>query len=429
MSERMRSFQATMPYSPACVPEAPVPGKAALTDQLFTMGRATPSAVSRVKARKGESFRDGDETYKVLADASFRKTWPEPQRVIKPIGEDAAEWTRLAGVLARWDGTRASEGEGHTADAPVQAPRKPTLGPDPLANAETRAALGDTGTHYSRGNGALNQGRPDETTFFCSGLQVWALAAAGYDMRGPIKGRDGRPFTYTVANAGVFSEKEINLKQLIDGEPEAVEAMILVEQLGMSKGGSVGFLSGTGHRTGHRADGGAYRAVKGAAGAFELAHLGREVSEREQKPGDFAQERRTQRADLGHDGAGHAWLVQSVVARGAAMFGEPGSPECTNRSLAGWHEDVEFVINAHTRPELVGAHVVTAATRLEANEPGNQGLAAGGDGGVHVTTPQKVGAHASAMTDAVTYVGRLATSPWERWRPAVNPERKTGAGD
>jgi hypothetical protein len=276
----------------------------------------------------------------------------------------------------------------------------------------------------------MTSGDPDARIFYCSALSIWTLAAAGYDVTKPLVGADGQPFTWTKGT----TEVQVTLKAIIDGEPEAVEAMTLAERNRMIDGGSVGRLSGAGHTIGH-GPGGAAVAVRGAAGAFRLAGIGTEVSELDQKPGDFAQSRRTTPksagAPLQYLGAGHAWQVWQVKARGSAMFGREGSPRALrSEALEGWHEGVELLIDKDTRPALVGPHTVLTAQRIEANEPGAGTLkrsSAGGDGGVQITLEQPVPDRGlKTYTGYVVYYGRLGTSPWAGWKPAT---AATAAGE
>jgi hypothetical protein len=304
--------------------------------------------------------------------------------------------------------------------------RPPTLPGSTLDVAYTRALLGDAGTSYNRGTPALVpsivSGDPSAHEFWCSGLSLWTLAATGYDLTAPLVGGDGQSFTWSDGR----TEVKVTLKAIIDGEPEAVEAMTLAQQRKMASGGSIGRLGGAGHTIGH-GPGGDALAVKGAAGAFQIAGIGAEVPELAQKPGDFAQAR-WMSPGLGPDtsvkhwGAGHAWQVWSVTARGSALFGKAGSPRPSGPgTLAGWHDDVAFTIDKDTNPALVGPHTVLTARRIEANLPGAGTLPSSGDGGVQITREQAVPDLGRGRSGFVVYYGRLGTSPWTGWKPAVKP--------
>jgi hypothetical protein len=321
---------------------------------------------------------------------------------------------------------------------------KTVEGKSTLEIANTRVAKGDAGTHYSLGASAssLMSGDKDATTFYCSGLQVWTLAAAGYDVDKPILGANGKPYTFTLieANADAATkEKEpekkrkvtVNMKKLIDGEPPTVEAMSIAEKNKMTDGGHIGDvyskeLGGKGHKVGWDEDG-ANHAVRGAARAFELAHIGSEVPELEQKPGDFAQSRHydTDGGKTEHEGFGHAWQVWSVIAKGRAMFGQAGSPIAVDgKARSGWCDDVDYIIDEHTSPACVGKHAVLKASRLEANiaKAMNEYQAADkktratmkGDGGVQITEPRPVPS-VDKKSDLHVFYGRLGTSPWSGW--------------
>jgi hypothetical protein len=357
---------------------------------------------------------------------------PTPDATSPPSGDASPA---SVGAPPQSSGFTAGEARFHT--------KTPTVEGGTLDIANTRASKGDAGTAYSLGGTglatSLMSGDKDAATFYCSGLSIWTLAAAGYDVSKPLVGADGVPFTYTMvdksknkAGADVKQRFEIRitLKQIIDGEPPAVEAMAIAEQSGMKNGGSVGELTGQGHAAGHGKDGESH-AVKGAAGALVLADLGTEVDELDQKPGDFAQSRRTTAGvgddtEVRHRGAGHAWQVWSVKVVGNAIFGQDGSPKPSGGALTGWHEGVEFVIDKDTRPALVGEHnPPSQAARIEANVAGAGTLTKskqGGDGGVQVTGEHLVPDPGSkSYTDYVVYYGRLGTSPWSTWTKATKP--------
>jgi hypothetical protein len=271
-------------------------------------------------------------------------------------------------------------------------------------------------------------GDADATVFYCSGLSIWTLSAAGYDVRKEVIGTDGRSFTWTKKIGKKKNgedrtiEVPVTLKQLIDGEAAAVEAMSIVSQRKMTEGGSVGFLSGRGFAVGYL-EGDAAAAVKGAAGAFEAAHIGAEVPEKNQKPGDFAQSRYESTGDgsdteLRHRGAGHAWQVWSVRATGEAFFSKKkGSPVPVDRDLDGWHSKVKFDMDKDTDPSYVGVHTVEAARRIEANVANKKR-----PGGVRITGWLPVG-YVADEPDYHLYYGRLSTSPWANWDENVARRR------
>lgn len=316
-----------------------------------------------------------------------------------------------------------------TTDTPARAGEKrfrtkqPTIEGSTLHIAETRTKRSTRYHLKGIARGDVNRmlsGALDATVFYCSGFSIWTLSAAGYDINKEVVGSDGVPYTWTKTITGKSGRKgtvevAVTLKMLIDGEPPAVEAMSIAQQRGMDKGGSVGFLSGRGHAAAY-SEQGVTRAVKGAAGAFAMTGIGFEVPESKQKPGDFAQAWRKSRGEKGsgdtelrYRGAGHAWQVWAVRAKGDAMFGETGSPIPEDRDLGGWHTNVMFVIDQDTDPAYVGVHAVRSAKRIEANvEKPEEGK----PGGVAIT-----GWLALTGTKSQTriYYGRLSTSPWANW--------------
>jgi hypothetical protein len=401
------------------------PARAADTDELafeiegpFALDREASGSNAELYAGPAPSWLAG--SWRTQAEAP-----PAVPDRLTPI-----DYARAAATASRDAALRNAALQAQSASYAWFHTRPPTLPGSTLDVTRTRADLGDAGTSYSlTGDGlatSLMSGDPGAHTFYCSGLQYWALAATGYDVTRPLVGSDGQPYTWTRRG----TEVKITLKAIIDGELEAVEAMTLVQQRNMTAGGSVGGLTGAGHTIGH-SPGGDALAVKGAAGGFVLGRIGSEVSELEQKPGDFAQSRRTTPGPppdtaLKHRGFGHAWQVWSVRVRGSAMFGKPGSPApARGGPLDGWHDDIEFVLDRDTQPGLVGPHTVLAAQRIEANVAGAGTLlsrASGGDGGVQITREQAVPDHGlSSYTGYVVYYGRLGTSPWSGWTPAQRP--------
>jgi len=297
----------------------------------------------------------------------------------------------------------------------------------------------------------LASGRDNQDMFYCSGLSIWTMAAAGYDVNAQLVGSDGQPYfgeefadvmvdangkrVYQKKNAvgtariGI-NKKYVTLKKLIDGDPVAIE--IITRAQGRTTGGSVGEIMGTGYQTEHAGEG-LPLAAHGAAGAFEFAGIGSEVSELEQKPGDFAQSRRTTTADgrdtgadVKHRGFGHAWQVLETHVVGEALFGQPGSPTPKAGKLEGWHSDVAFTITNDTDPSKVGKHVITHARRIEAQSRdavANKGADSNDDGGVQRTGALPVPDQGLARyTGYVAYFGRLSQSRWFGWQPATAPK-------
>jgi hypothetical protein len=429
------STTTTVEAGPAGSPAEAAPsdrGLSAVTDFL----RAAYDAVT--------GWVSGDSEPTLTTPASITMPAQPPVALGGPAAESAMETAPPPSKPA--DVTK-SEGEARFRI------RQATVTGSTLDVAKTRADLGDAGTRYLRAGvpkevaADILSGDTGAQVFWCSALSLWTLAAAGFDLGKTIVGADGKEFTYTEltgkkdkAGKPRYREVPITLKQLVDGEAKAVEAMSIAEAKGMVKsvegelrlgpGGSVGELSHEGHSAGYAAEGTA-AAVKGAAGAFALARIGREVPELEQKPGDFAQSRYATKGE-GHDtevrqrGWGHAWQIWAVRARGAAMFGQPGSPVPTNEGLKGWHTGVEFVMDKDTDPSLVGVHNVVKASRIEANKAGAGTLEStkknpSADGGVQITREVTVPDVDAKKVDYAVFFGRLSTSPWANWKPASAP--------
>jgi hypothetical protein len=301
----------------------------------------------------------------------------------------------------------------------------------------------------------LASGKADQVRFYCSGLSLWTLAAAGYDLSTRLVGPDrqlyrgqvltekpvpvnaeGKPVKKGQKAVGneraVIDTKYVTLKLLVDGDSDAIEIVTRAR----ATGSSTVELQHTGYQTGD-ADGLALGA-RGAAGAFELAGIGNEVPELAQKPGDFAQSRRTTTSgdkdpELKHRGAGHAWQVTEVQVLGSAMFGKnlAGAPNPVKGALEGWHDNVPYVIDASTHPAFVGVHTATAAKRVEAQNEDvvsdKKGDAAN-DGGVQITGWRSVpDAGLSSYTGYVVFYGRLGTSAWHVWTAATRESAEAAA--
>ena len=459
---------------------------------------APPDALHQVMRHAGERLSDnGGFSYVVGQDGAFEVVAaPENAqkamgRRLEPHGPYAASWQALAATLGISDKPAAApEAASAKTPAPVATgatmpgdasdglarvqSREATIAGDTLDIAKTRVDLGAENTHYNRTFTSkaeekqyavdLASGATTQDTFYCSGLSIWTLAAAGYEMSTRMKGSDGvdiygettrevdvddkgkevRSKKQVAVGKGTVVDKHyVTFKELIDGAPRAVEIMTLAQQKLGGKGGSVGPITGAGYAVEHDGDE-LPLAARGAAAAFAFAHVGAEVPAGEQKPGDFAQSRRrTKGADdkgteeqRGHYGAGHAWQVWSCHVKGAALFGQPGSPRPASGELSGWHDDVEYVIAHDTDPATVGAHTVLKAQKLEANwgksmedketDGGGARDAKGnylaGDGGVQITGAQSTKGEEAATDDSNgVFYGRLATSPWASWTPARPP--------
>jgi hypothetical protein len=296
----------------------------------------------------------------------------------------------------------------------------------------------------------IASGRDDVTRFYCSGLSMWTLAAAGYDITKRLNGPDGTEYrgqimkevdvdangkqvkkgVKGVGKAKVVADtKYVTLKLLVDGDAFAIETVTRARAAGTS----TVEITGTGYLTEHDGEGLA-QAARGAAGAFVAAGIGTEIDELQQKPGDFAQSRRTTKvkgdAEPIHHGAGHAWQVEDVRAEGEALFGKHGSPESLG-GKTGWQRD-RFVIKPTTDPRLVGEHTVTAAKRVEAQDESvvdDKTGDTGGDGGVQLSGWKNApDAGLKHYTGYVVFYGRLGTSAWAGWTKATKESAEAAAG-
>lgn len=434
-------------------------------DGTFEIVGAPASATAAIGRKLGHTGKFAS-AWQTLADKLTGGTAPKKETNAPAVAAPATTGPAVSNAAPTQLGEGATSGEN---DVKTNVP---TVAGDTLAIAKTRAALGEDHTSYLRafdktpeGKAAEKQfavdlasGAKDQDTFYCSGLSIWTLAAAGYEMSTQMKGDDGeliygevhrevdvdakgkpvKDASKAVGKKTVIDKKYVTFKQLIDGDGQAVEIMTRAK----GKGGSVGVIAGTGYATERDSDDELGLAARGAAAAFTYAHIGAEVPEAEQKPGDFAQSRRTTKGkddkgeeeDRGHFGFGHAWQVYSTHVHGAAIFGQAGSPKPITGALSGWRENADFLIDSDTDPALVGAHTTVSAERIEANIGGamedketdgggakdKKGKFVGGDGGVQVTGAKKVpDAGLSSYAGYVVFYGRLGTSRWANWTPAT----------
>lgn len=484
-----------MPYAP---------GKQTLVERLPGMSLGSPE-LDAVAARAGDTFVDGGKyEWVARADGSFEVKSAPKQEPPPPGSKQKAAAKDLTGTVivmkqkpAVWNAlyelltgsAPQTKSARATAKATPSTPAIPTNNTvaanhadlianetklrsesrrkragTPLEIANTRAALGDKGTHYHWDAGsddfepatpeekrAIRNGDPNATTFWCSGLVIWSLLEAGYDLNAEIgsfiivskspqegsirlddqSAKNKQTAEALAARAGSTTIDGTAIKptdyarvvavtpySLIEGFKEQVAVMSNAERRGVRSGhlGTWRNLACDGYKVG--LDGEATDSVKGAAGSFALAGIGFEVPVGDQKPGDFAQIRRRPKGGGDYAGHGHAYQVWSVKARGSAMFGKEGSPEPVGSPLVGWHADVEFLITKDTAPNLVGKlDLLISEQRLEANTRSTFEDKSG-DGGVQITDQK---GHEGDGLDAKCFYGRLASSPWATWTPADEP--------
>lgn len=210
--------------------------------------------------------------------------------------------------------------------------------------AELRANEAIIHDNSARQREELVSGDPNASEFWCSGLTIWTLASAGYNLEAPLLGsEDQKPFRYQSGKR----TSTITLKALIDGEPPAVEAAIYIQRNGLTRGAAQVIplssepLTG-GHRLGYDAAGHATSdAVKGAAGALAMFGIGTEVPPEQRKPGDFAQRRDVSAANVTHElqalekelAAEGSDVSAAAVARDiAALESEQGAPDLDEKA-------------------------------------------------------------------------------------------------
>ena len=408
----------------------------------------------------------------LLAQPSASKPAPSAAKPAPSAAKPVEAARPVPRAEARAPRAAASPAELAANDTRVRGKKKATLEGSTLEIAETRSALGNANTHYRREDAApadvqkMVTGTTDASTFWCSGFSMWTLAAAGYNLDSQVVGSDGKPFTYTaivtakekdaekkqatiakarsneqrmkqVTDAGfVLADDEfptwgtITFRQLIDGHGLPVLMMSTIERDPHKPGGWLGVVREPANSFDGLIDGADNTALAamGAAGAFELFGIGRVVPEAGQKPGDFAQERWL--VNGVYNGAGHAFQVWSVTAKGSAMFGKDGSPEpLDDATAAGWKDSMTFRITKDTDPSLVGEHVVVSATRIEANIEGAFAAQSGaakkpapkGDGGVQITGERPVPDVNKLHAGCVVFYGRLGSSRWAQWTKATKP--------
>jgi hypothetical protein len=167
--------------------------------------------------------------------------------------------------------------------------------------------------------------------------------------------------------------------------------------------------------------------VKGAAGAFVLAGIGKEVLDLEDvKPGDFAQTRAVGAPN------GHAFQIHACLCEGECLVG-PGNAPTLVKDLGGevietdqgtWYAKASFRIDGGTSPLFVGAHTVVKTDWLESNVASKMEDKNDKDGGVQVRHGAKF--EDPAKGGKRTYVGRLTGSSWTGYSRADPPLKKPG---
>lgn len=263
--------------------------------------------------------------------------------------------------------------------------------------------------------------RGDVAEIWCSGLSNWALADAGYDLDAPIPGKTcfekkKRKNKKTGEEEWVTVEKPVTIRSLVEGF--AVNfADTREEAESEASYAQAGLFGATPADDDPR--------VKGAAGAFVLAGIGKEILDLEDvKPGDFAQTRQV--------GApkGHAFQIHACLCEGECLVG-PGNAPTLVKDLGGeviataageWHAKASFRIDGATSPLFVGAHRVVKSDWLESNVASSMEDKTDTDGGVQIRHGAKF--EDPAKGGKRTYVGRLTSSSWTGYSRAAPPLQK-----
>ena len=280
----------------------------------------------------------------------------------------------------------------------------------------------------------LASGNPIVKGFWCAGLTLITLGAAGYDLQTPLTGKNGRPHGYVDSNGW----EAIRPWMLIDGQPEATAAMgvILREYPNGDVNGLTVYLTGdlatirdhsnvdippkektpkilegdvvkenvkfvkdVGGTPSGLDDESMYQedtyckatktetdyqdfaAVRFGPGAVELMGIGQRVSVAKIRPGDIGQFVYPTKIDgvLHYIGKGHAFQIWEVRVRGPLDDPDaPNAPVPVGDGLPDADGNVLFAINQYTKAtKLLDEAVKIVAYRvIEANLPGSsQGLA------------------------------------------------------
>ncbi|HET9992988.1 MAG TPA: hypothetical protein VFQ65_30845, partial [Kofleriaceae bacterium] len=332
---------------------------------MFEFEVKSDGAFEIVSVPGGPEGRYGEKLHKTIRLADQPVVW----RAIREVMPQAK-----AQAVAHADAPQAASTGTHATqlanERAIRHDDRATIAGTPLEVGATRASgtYGDAGTHYYWPSGradtdpkvqAVWKGAADAKSFWCSGFSMWSLAAAGYDLEAPARGDDQQPFTYVQvytladtdaakhekqkqsaawlrdkqypdatafarADGATFGELEygiartIAFREVIDGQQLPVLALASGRtrgNLGVFRSGADDNNAGFRHAmVEHDGELHASLAARGAPGAFELLHIGTEVSEAEQKPGDFVQQRwktvgENGDTELTHRGGGHAFQI------------------------------------------------------------------------------------------------------------------------
>lgn len=445
---------------------SPVVGKTTLVSHLLSppadfatfVQEAAQRELASVIERAGQRFRDiAKFEFECKSDGSFAlvgtKTGPVEKPKIYTLAKDPVVWhairEQMLKKLSSAAPAPAKAAKAPTPLAPLPAPDDAHPHLDTLALALKKIDDDGGATKYDRPDvetpavKAMVAGADDAKAFWCSGFSMWTLAKAGYAMTDELRDAQNRPFTYTLINKNAAkavdaraklkpaqleglaedewpSTQKLSMRAMVDGHPIALRALKVFLTTRPKDACNLGTFRGEGSYAEALGKDGDPIAARGAVSAFEAFGIGGEVDAAERKPGDFAQE--FWKVGGVYTGKGHGFQVASIKVRGAAMFGQEGSPVLEGGTADGWRTDVVYTIDVTTKPSLVGAHVVLSERRAEANEKGVLAKEADKDnnGGIHVTGDVTLADRQKAKTDLRSFYGRLSSSPWANWKPATN---------
>jgi len=447
---------------------SPVVGKTTLVSHLLAQApsdfgefleQATRRELASVVEHAGKRFLDGGKfEFECKSDGSFELTRKPTEHgpkvgTVFSLDKDPVVWHAVRTEMLK----KLAPAQPSPPPAKKSAPHAPLPAPDDthphldtLAVALQKITDDGQASNYYRPAGlehatevdAMVSGSASAKEFWCSGFSMWTLANAGYAMTDCLRDDKKHAFTYTLINKDASrAEKEraklaperlegladdewpttsiLSMRAMVDGHPTALRALKVFLTTRPKTACNLGTFRAEGaYDEALRADGDAI-AARGAVSAFEAFGIGGEIDAADRKPGDFAQEFWSVNGT--YTGKGHAFQVASIKARGAARFGEAGSPVLEGGTDAtGWRTDVVFTIDLTTRPALVGAHQVISERRAEANEKGVLSAEAdqGHDGGIHVTGDVTTQDRQKVKPGLRTFYGRLGASPWANWKPA-----------
>lgn len=445
---------------------SPVVGKATLVSHLLSppadfaafVQEAAQLELASVMERAGQRFRDGGKfEFECKSDGSFALVGTKAGRMQTPkiytLAKDTVVWHAIREEMLKKVGSAtpapAKQAKAPTPLAPLPAPDDTHPHLDTLAVALKKIDDDGGATKYDRPDvetpavKSMVAGADDAKAFWCSGFSMWTLAKSGYAMTDVLRDAKHHAFTYTLIHKdakaatkarAALTEKQLeglaedewpstqtlSMRAMVDGHPIALRALKVFLTTRPKDACNLGTFRAEGAYEEALGANGDPIAARGAVTAFEAFGIGGEVDAAERKPGDFAQE--FWKVGGVYTGKGHGFQVASVKVRGAAMFGQEGSPVAEGGTAEGWRTDVIYTIDVTTKPELVGKHEVLSERRAEANEYSSRTADAdkdaGKDGGIRVTGDVTPADREKTHPGTRAFYGRLSASPWANWKPS-----------